>query len=218
MMGAALEPALAVVLNRALQELGGIRSASAARMLDGAARRLDRAPDDMVDDALSQARHAQLLSEALQSAARTVNQQKLGALSRALANGLSHDEARLDEEELVLLALAEVETPHIKVLIQLGPERRRSRTTNTNLRSRTASGRGATTTFLADACNMSEPAARAALSVLHRAGLAAEDQTADLERSDRLIMEVQEELNKITELVLKPPRDGKIPSSKSPAS
>jgi hypothetical protein len=145
-----------------------------------------------------------------------VNEQKLRALSRALANGLSHDEARLDEEQLVLSALAEVDTPHIKLLIQLGPERGRSRTTGSNLRSRTAPGRGRTAVSLADACNMSEPAARAALSVLQRAGLAAQDETADIVRYDRLIMEIQGELNKLIDIALKPPKDGRIPASKRP--
>jgi hypothetical protein len=166
-VGAAIEPGLAMLLHRVIQELSGLRSASAAQMLGGAARRLGRAPVDMIEDALSQPRHAQLLGEAVQAAARTVNEQKLRALSRALANGLSHDETRLDEEQLVLSALAEVDTPHIKLLIQLGPERSRSRTTSSNLRSRTAPSRGRTAASLANACNMSEPAARAALSVLH---------------------------------------------------
>lgn len=211
MLGAGLEPALAVLLHRTARELGEIRSASAAQMLLGAAQRLGKLPDEMVADALGQPRQAQLLGEALQSAAQTLNMQKLRALSRALANGLRHDEARLDEEQLVLSALSEVDAPHIKVLVQLGPEHRRSRTANTNLRTRTAPGRGRTVGFLADACNMSQPACRAALSVLQRAGLAAPDETADLIRYDRLLMEVQGELNKVIDLVLKPPKDGKIP-------
>ena len=214
--GAAIEPGLAILLHRVIQELSGLRSASAAQMLGGAARRLGQEPDDMVEDALSESRHAQLLGEAVQTAARTVNEQKLRTLSRALANGLSHDEARLDEEQLVLSALAEIDTPHIKLLIQLGPERRRSRTISSNLRSRTAPGRGRTTVSLADACNMSEPAARAALSVLQRAGLAAQDGTADIVRYDRLIMEIQGELNKLIEIALKPPKDGRISTSKRP--
>jgi hypothetical protein len=215
-VGAAIEPGLAMLLHRVIQELSGLRSASAAQMLGGAARRLGRAPVDMIEDALSQPRHAQLLGEAVQAAARTVNEQKLRALSRALANGLSHDETRLDEEQLVLSALAEVDTPHIKLLIQLGPERSRSRTTSSNLRSRTAPSRGRTAASLANACNMSEPAARAALSVLQRAGLAARDESADVVRYDRLIMEIQGELNKLIELALKPPKDGRVPTSKRP--
>lgn len=190
MVGAAIEPQLAILLQRVMHELGGFRAASAARMLDEAAERLDRSPDDMVADALRDPLQTQLLGDAIQAAARTMNEQKLRALSRALANGLGHDQARLDEEALVLAALSEVDTPHIKVLIELGPERRRSRTTSTNLRGRIAPSRGRTAAILSDACNMGEPAARAALSVLERAGLAVPDETAEIERYDRLIMEL----------------------------
>jgi hypothetical protein len=97
-IGAAIEPALAVMLDRAIQELGALRKASAAEMLEEAARRLDRGPDDMVSDALVRPRQAQLLGEAINAAARTVNRQKLRALARALANGLGDDDAPLDEE------------------------------------------------------------------------------------------------------------------------
>lgn len=145
-----------------------------------------------------------------------MNEQKLRALSRALANGLAHDKARLDEEALMLAALAEVDTPHIKVLIELGPERRRARTSSTNLRGRTAPSRGRTAAVLGDACNMSEPATRAALSVLQRDGLAVLDDTAEIERYDRLIMELQGELNKLVDLALKPPKDGRIQPSRRP--
>lgn len=216
MVGAGMEPALEVLLQRALVELGEIRSASARRVLELAARRLDRDADAMVDDAIGDLRRAQLLGSALQAAAQTVSQQKIGALSRALANGLVGDEARIDEEQLVLDALAEIETPHIRVLVQLGPERSRSRTSKSNLRSRTAPGRGMSPSSVSSACGMTEPAARAALSVLQRAGLAARDETADIERNDRLIMELQDQVNKLVDLALKPPKDGRISSSKRP--
>ena len=199
MVGAAIEPQLAILLQRATQELGGLQGKSAARMLGGAAERLERSADDMVADALREPVEAQLLRDAIQAAARTMNEQKLRALSRALANGLAHDKARLDEEALMLAALAEVDTPHIKVLIELGPERRRARTASTNLRGRTAPSRGRTAAVLGDASSMSEPATRAALSVLQRAGLAVQDDTAEIERYDRLIMEMQGELNKLVE-------------------
>lgn len=46
MVGAAMEPQLAILLQRAMQELGGLRGRSAARMVGGAAERLERSPDE----------------------------------------------------------------------------------------------------------------------------------------------------------------------------
>ncbi|UOY03134.1 hypothetical protein [Blastococcus sp. PRF04-17] len=54
------------------------------------------------------------------------------------------------------------------------------------------------------------------LSVLERAGMAAADDGSETIRIDKLVIEMQEEVNKITDLLLNPPKNGKIPSSKKP--
>jgi hypothetical protein len=46
--------------------------------------------------------------------------------------------------------------------------------------------------------------------------MAVADDGSETIRIDRLIIEMQEEVNKITDLLLNPPRNGKIPSNKKP--
>ncbi|SDQ77299.1 hypothetical protein SAMN05428996_2750 [Quadrisphaera sp. DSM 44207] len=216
MAGAAMQPLLTRALERAGAEIGIWRRRSAARVLEDASRRLDRSPDDVVELATRSPQSAQLLAETLFAAARTVNEQKVRALARALANGLRDDEARPDEEQLVVAALGEVEAPHIKVLTHLGPERARFRTQATGLRSRTTTSRGRHPASLAEECRLSRASVRAVLSVLERAGMAVPDQGSETTRIDKLIIEVQQEVNKIANLLLNPPENGKIPSSKRP--
>lgn len=218
-VGAALQPALAEALHRAGAEIAEWRRASTAQVLEVASNQLGRSPDQLIDAASRSPESAQLLAETLLAAARTLNKQKIHALARALANGLRNDQARPDEEHLIVAALADVEEPHIKVLTHLGPERSRSRTSTSNVRSRTApSARGQRAAHIAEVCQLSVGAARAVLSVLQRAGMAVEDAGSETVRVDRLIIELQQELNKVTALIIDPPKSGKILSSKRPST
>lgn len=214
--GAAMQPLLAIALQRAGTEIGILRSRSAATALDEASLRLDRNADEVVELATESPESAQLLAETLFAAARTVNENKIRALARALANGLRDDEARPDEQQLIVAALAEVEAPHIKVLTHLGPERSLPRTQATGLSSRIAPTRGLRPSSIAAQCNLSAASARAVLSVLQRAGMAVPDEGSEIIRTDRLIIEMQETLNKVTDLLVNPPKNGKIPSSRKP--
>lgn len=216
--GAAMQPLLARALQRAGTEIGILRSNSAATALDEAARRLDRSADEVVDLATDSPESAQLLAETLFAAARTVNENKIRALARALANGLRDDEARPDEQQLIVSALAEVEAPHIKVLTHLSPERSPTRTQATGLSSRTAPTRGLRPSSIAAQCHLSAASTRAVLSVLQRAGMAVPDEGSEIIRTDRLIMEMQDTLNKVTDLLINPPKNGKIQSSKKPGT
>lgn len=216
MAGAAMEPLLARALQRAGAEIGILRRQSAAKVLNDASSRLGRSPDDVVELATRSPQSAQLLAEALFAAARTINEQKIRALAQALANGLRDDEARPDEEQLVVAALGEVEAPHIKVLTHLGPERARTRTQATALRSRTTTTLGRRPASLAEECRLSRATVRAVLSVLERAGMAVADDGSETIRIDKLVIEMQEEVNKIADLLLNPTKNGKIPSSKKP--
>lgn len=78
----------------AFSELTNRRQQSAASMIGAAAERLDIEPDELVDRAQTSTATAQLLADALLAPAQTFNKQKVGALARALANGLRDDQAR----------------------------------------------------------------------------------------------------------------------------
>ena len=193
-----------------------MQSRSAATALEETSRRLDRNADEVVQLATESPESAQLLADTLFAAARTVNENKIRALARALANGLRDDEARPDEQQLIVAALAEVEAPHIKVLTRLGPERSLSRTQATGLSSRIAPTRGLRPSSIAAQCNLSAASTRAVLSVLQRAGMAVPDESSEVIRTDKLIIEMQDTLNKVTDLLVNPPKNGKISSSKKP--
>jgi len=217
MAGAGLQPVLAQALHRAGAEIGLWRRTSAAKVLDHSSRLLGRSAEQVIDAAAGSPESAKLLADTMFAAAQTLNEEKIRALGRALANGLRDDQARPDEEQLVVAALADVEAPHIKVLTCLGPERSLQRTSASSLRSRsTPTSRGRRPALLAEECSLSVPAVRSVLSVLERAGMAVMDGGSETLRVDKLIMEMQEELNKLTELLTNPPKNGKIPSSKKP--
>lgn len=213
--GAAASPLLEMPFQRALNEITGTRREAAKTALHSAAEQLDLEPDRLVERALAAADSTQLLAETLTAASNTVNQRKIKPLARALARGLREDDARVDEEILVIAALAAVEAPHIRALTQLGPERSRSRVSSSNLRGRTAPRRGQPEATIAAASGLSAPGMRAVLAVLERVGMATADDASEVMRLEKLIFELQQEVTKLTELTLKPPK-GPIPSSKKP--
>jgi hypothetical protein len=58
-----------------------------------------------------------LLNETVQAAVRTNLENKIGLLGRALADGiLSSDDALIDEQALIVAAVADLEAPHLQVL------------------------------------------------------------------------------------------------------
>jgi hypothetical protein len=213
--GALASPMLEVPFQRAINEVTGVKRDAAKLALHSASERLDLEPDHVVEKALTAVETTQLLADTLTAAANTVNQRKIAALAQALARGLREDDARVDEEVLVVAALAAVEAPHVRVLTQLGPERSRSRVTSSNLRGRTAPRRGQSTTTIAAASGLSAPGARAVLAVLERVGMARADEAGEVMRLEKLIFELQQEVNKLIGLTLKPPK-GSIPINKKP--
>ncbi|WP_157744729.1 hypothetical protein [Micromonospora viridifaciens] len=62
-----------------------------------------------------------LTAEAVEASIRTAVPEKIGALGRVLANAV-HDTAKVDEELLVVRALAQIEAPHISLLALLADE------------------------------------------------------------------------------------------------
>lgn len=216
-VGAAASPMLEAPLQRAFDEVTGRRRRSASTLLQSAADRAGVEADRLVEEALATPETTQLLADALMAASNTVNESKINGLARALSRGLGHDDARIDEEALVIDALSTVETAHIRVLVQLGPERSRSRATSSNLRGRIAPRRGQTESHIAAELGLSTAGVRAVLAVLERVGMARSDDSGELVRLEKLIYELQQEVNKHTELVLKPPK-GSLSAAKKPKS
>jgi hypothetical protein len=205
-----LEPLLEHFIAETWREIGTLRQQSVGVMVQDAAERLDISPDDLVTRALRSGDRTQLLADAMFQSAQTFNQQKIKALARAVANGLRDDEARPDEEMLIVDALANVEAAHIKVLLTLPGRRSRPHVSSASVRQRITSTRGATLPTLAEAAGMTRESAEHVLAELVRTGMAQVDDDAAANRQDKLIIELQEEVNKLQKLIQNP---GKRPSS-----
>jgi hypothetical protein len=76
-------------------------------------------PEQLLEIALADPNRSRLLHAALQAAASTLDQEKIEALARCLANGVE-DVARVDEEALIVRALADLDPVHVRVLARLG--------------------------------------------------------------------------------------------------
>lgn len=87
-----------------------------ATMLDDTAEALGLDVRDLLNAALRKDASTELLHQALTAAADTVNDQKVKALTRSLANGLLNDAALVDQESLVVRALADLDSVHVKLL------------------------------------------------------------------------------------------------------
>ncbi len=112
------EPAIRAAAH-ARDEIGQARRMSGAALVAIAAHEKQTDPDDLIAEALSTREGTQLLAEALDAAMHTLDERKVAALAKAVANGLFRDAARVDAERLVVRALAELEAPHIKLLGRL---------------------------------------------------------------------------------------------------
>lgn len=124
---------------------------------------------------------------ALDAAQRTTYEAKVRALGRALAAGVTADDTKIDEQTLIVSALADLEVPHVVVLdllVNRSPQRVDVRDLFQPLQSALASRRdlGAPWTIpqLAHAREGIGPAIDALLGPLMRHGLAIEDMRMDL--------------------------------------
>lgn len=118
-VAAAATPYVLDVVHRAWDEITSLRQESIARVIARAATELDRDPVRVVNAALATEDGTALLADALRAASETLNRQKVDALARALANGLADDQARVDEQRLVIRAIADLEAPHISLLVRM---------------------------------------------------------------------------------------------------
>jgi len=78
-------------------------------------------PDEMAEVIDADDRYLALSAAAIQAALATLNDQRVAALAQALGDGL-RDEAQLDTSWLVVQALADLESPHVRVLHLMATE------------------------------------------------------------------------------------------------
>lgn len=115
--GAAAGPAFEPLMRRVWDELVPDSQASAAGVLEAASEHAGIDVEDLADAVLKDEQRRLLAGLALSSGSRTRNRAKIRALGRALAEGvLADDDAKLDQEQLIIRALDDMEAPHIAVL------------------------------------------------------------------------------------------------------
>jgi hypothetical protein len=117
-VGAAASPWAKAALDRIVSAAIVRSRESAGHVLDLTADNLDRTIDQVVERLLGSDELLQMTVEALQAASFTTYEQKLIGLARALAQAVRgvEDGARVDEERLIILTLADLDQPHIKLL------------------------------------------------------------------------------------------------------
>jgi hypothetical protein len=114
---AVLTPALATMIQRAVNELAQIRAGRGAKVLADAADRGGVSIEELFHRIGDDPVRLTLLSDAMQAASRTNIDSKIRVLGAALAAGaLATDDALIDEQILLVAAIADLEAPHIQVL------------------------------------------------------------------------------------------------------
>lgn len=214
LVAVALEPIFVHLAGKAWEELSSLRRRSAGYMLQTASEQLGEAPEEVVTRSLSAMGTAQLLADALQAAATTSNTEKIRALGRALANGLATDDARVDEERLVIAGLAVLEESHVRVLANLPRQRSRPVSAPGSTATSAAGRRGIRIGTVAEASGLSVEGATNVLSELVRTGMASRDTYAAERRHDRYILDLQAELAKVQWILENPGK--KIQSNRRP--
>ncbi|MEU6135859.1 helix-turn-helix domain-containing protein [Nocardioides sp. NPDC047086] len=197
----ALEPGFIELAARSWNELADLRRRSAGLMIQSASHQLGGDPEAVTKAAFASEARAQMFADALQAAASTANQAKIQALGKALANGLSGDEARVDEERLIIAGLSGLEEPHIRLLANLPRERGRPTSTPSGSARNAGARRGARLGEVADRSGLSNDAAFNVMAELVRTGMARQDGYGSERRHDRLILDLQEEVAKLQWIV-----------------
>lgn len=118
----ALTPVLEAVLSRVLHSLSRRMSAHVAETLEDAAEAAGDPVELLVEKAVADERREELLARTLTIAEDTALRDKRRALGRALAAGIAGDDAKIDEELLFVRAVADIDTPHIRLLARMAGE------------------------------------------------------------------------------------------------
>lgn len=115
-VGAVAEPILEPLMGRVWDEMRGDGRRRMNTVVQTAADSLGDDPDRFEDRARATEQTRLLTATAMEAGMRTAWPPKVRALGRALAAGLADDAARVDEEQLLIGALADLEAPHARVL------------------------------------------------------------------------------------------------------
>jgi hypothetical protein len=118
-VGAAGTELVVGLAGRAWSELNGIRQNNVGSLIVQASGRLGLMAEDVFRQSLASPVGCQLLFDAMAAASATFWDRKISALAMALANGLSGDEASIDEHQLIVGVLSDLEPPHVRVLAVL---------------------------------------------------------------------------------------------------
>jgi hypothetical protein len=114
---ALLTPIAASILQGAADEWNRIRSERAARVLTHAAEYSGINVEELLRRIGHDPAKLALLSNSIEAASRTNLENKIRFLGRVLAEGtLSADDALIDEQALLVTAVADLEVPHLQVL------------------------------------------------------------------------------------------------------
>ena len=118
---AALTPALETVLSRVVGVVSDWCADHAAEILEDAAEA--EPVEQLVQQAVSDERCEELLARTLTIGQDTALRDKRRAHGRALAAGIAGDDAKIDDELLFIRAVADIDTPHIRLLALMAGER-----------------------------------------------------------------------------------------------
>lgn len=100
----------------AIGRIGRSREDKAAETLEYAVDASGERPEEFIDHATADDRRIELLTRTLVIAQDTALRQKRRALGRALAAGVTGDDAQIDDELLFIRAVSDLDAPHIKML------------------------------------------------------------------------------------------------------
>lgn len=103
-----------VGLGLALDQVGYVRRAHRAQHVVDVAAPLIGGEVELVRRVLEDDAHLELTMQVLEAAARSAYEDKLRALAKVLAQGLSGD--TVDETRFLVAAIADLEAPHVQVL------------------------------------------------------------------------------------------------------
>ncbi|MGH3482130.1 MAG: hypothetical protein ACRDPQ_02730 [Nocardioidaceae bacterium] len=175
-IGAAVAPGMTEVARRVGGEFARHRDRSAAGVVDAAATDMGVNAEGIDAKIQSTPGGLELAGEAVWAGWQTLNEQKVRALGRALANGLRDDGARIDQERLIIAALADLEAPHIKLLDYMARQG--------------SEGFFFTIDHWAHGSRQSRSAIVVLMAALHRHGLVGSNEAMQNEESDEWLGEV----------------------------
>jgi len=119
----ALQPAAEVVQQRVVNALGRRRLARAAEVLELAGGGADEQLAGFAEEAIRDEKHQEFLARVIVVAQDMADQDKRRALARSLAAAVAGEDAVLDEEFLFVRAVADLDSPHIRLLAALDRDR-----------------------------------------------------------------------------------------------